>query len=186
MDPLLLGRYPEDVLAHLGDDAPAVADGDLDIICQPLDFLGINYYTRNVAVTGQDKTESRPSRPVTDMGWEVFPGGLSELLSRLHRDYALPPVYIMENGAAYKDHPVGGRIVDLDRISYLESHIGALADAVEYGVEVQGYFVWSLLDNFEWADGYSKRFGIIYVDYETEGRTVKDSGFWYRDFLRSR
>jgi beta-glucosidase len=186
MDPLLFGRYPEDVLAHLGDDAPAVADGDLDIISQPLDFLGINYYTRNVAVTGQEKVESRPSRPVTDMGWEVFPGGLSELLSRLHRDYPLPPVYIMENGAAYKDHPVGGRVVDSERISYLESHIGALADAVDYGVEVHGYFVWSLLDNFEWADGYSKRFGIIYVDYETEGRTVKDSGFWYRDFLRSR
>ena len=91
----------------------------------------------------------------------------------------------MENGAAYKDHPVGGRVVDSERISYLESHIGALADAVDYGVEVHGYFVWSLLDNFEWADGYSKRFGIIYVDYETEGRTVKDSGFWYRDFLRS-
>ncbi len=186
MDPLLRGSYPADVLAHLGADAPRIHDGDMDTVRQPLDFLGINYYTRSVATAGEAKGDSQPRREVTDMGWEVFPAGLSELLRRLHADYSLPPVYIMENGAAYKDEIIDGRIADPDRIRYLGSHIAALADALETGVDVRGYFVWSLLDNFEWADGYSKRFGIVHVDYATQRRTVKDSALWYRDFLLGR
>jgi beta-glucosidase len=114
------------------------------------------------------------------MGWEVFPGGLSELLVRLHGDYRLPPVYITENGAAYKDRLIDGRVADVERISYLRSHIAAVADALDAGVDVRGYFVWSLLDNFEWVDGYSKRFGIIYVDYPTQRRIPKDSAIWYQ------
>lgn len=185
MDPLLLGTYPEDVLEHLGADAPTVEPGDMSLVRQPLDFLGINYYTRSVAATGTGNGESASGREVTDMGWEVFPDGLSELLQRLHADYELPPVYIMENGAAYKDQFQDGRVMDVDRIRYLLSHITALAEALETGVDVRGYFVWSLLDNFEWADGYSKRFGIVYVDYASQRRIPKDSALWYRDFLRA-
>lgn len=185
MDPLLRGEYPADVIEHLGDDAPAVESGDMALIAQPLDFLGINYYTRSIAAAGERREEHGERRRVTDMGWEVFPDGLSELLRRLHADYALPSVYIMENGAAYKDEVVDGRVADDDRIEFLRSHIAALADALDAGVDVRGYFVWSLLDNFEWADGYSKRFGIVRVEYESQQRIVKDSALWYRDFLRS-
>jgi beta-glucosidase len=183
MDPLLLGRYPEDVLALLGADAPPVLAGDMEIIRQPLDFLGINYYTRNVSGTGAPQQNTHAGREVTDMGWEVFPAGLTELLARIHADYPLPPVYIMENGAAYRDQLIDGRVADADRIRYLRSHMAAVADALALGVDVRGYFVWSLLDNFEWAEGYLKRFGIVYVDYETQRRIPKDSALWYRDFL---
>jgi beta-glucosidase len=186
MDPLLLGSYPEDVLAFLGEDAPPVRAGDLEIIRQPLDFLGINYYTRNVSGTGAPQANVHAGREVTDMGWEVFPAGLTELLARVDADYPLPPVYIMENGAAYRDQLCEGRVGDADRIRYLRSHIGAMGDALALGVDVRGYFVWSLLDNFEWADGYSKRFGIVYVDYETQRRIPKDSALWYCDFLAAR
>ena len=186
MDPLLLGRYPEDVLAFLGADAPPVRAGDMEIICQPLDFIGINYYTRNVSGTGAPQESAHAGREVTDMGWEVFPAGLSELLVRIDADYKLPPVYIMENGAAYKDQLIDGRVADPARIRYLRSHIAAMGDALASGVDVRGYFVWSLLDNFEWADGYSKRFGIVHVDYATQCRTPKDSALWYREFLATR
>ena len=183
MDPLLRGTYPDDVLEFLGADAPVVLSGDMATIRQPLDFLGINYYTRNVSGTGAPLERQGTSREVTDMGWEVWPAGLSELLLRLHADYRLPPVYITENGAAYPDRVVDGRVMDTDRIRYLASHLGALADAIASGVDVRGYFVWSLLDNFEWAEGYTKRFGIVYVDYATQLRILKDSALWYRDFL---
>jgi beta-glucosidase len=171
------------VLTFLGEDAPPVRDGDMQIIRQPLDFLGINYYTRNVSGTGAPQAKTHAGVEVTDMGWEVFPAGLTELLARIHADYPLPPIYIMENGAAYKDQLIEGRVADAARIRYLRSHIAATADALALGVDVRGYFVWSLLDNFEWAEGYSKRFGIIYVDYETQRRIPKDSAYWYRDFL---
>jgi len=180
MDALLRGQYPEDVLSFLGEDAPCVHEGDMDVIRRPLDFLGINYYTRNVSGTGAPLGPVPSGREVTDMGWEVFPAGLTELLERLHADYRLPPIYITENGAAYVDRLVDGRVADADRIRYLRSHIAAMADAMKRGVDVRGYFVWSLIDNFEWADGYSKRFGIVHVDYETGRRTPKDSAIWYR------
>jgi len=179
MDALLRGQYPEDVLSFLGEDAPRVLEGDMDVIRRPLDFLGINYYTRNVSGTGAPLDPVRPDKEVTAMGWEVFPRGLTELLERLQADYQLPPIYITENGAAYADRLVDGRVADVDRIRYLRSHIAAMADALEAGVDVRGYFVWSLIDNFEWADGYSKRFGIVYVDYDTQRRTLKDSAIWY-------
>jgi beta-glucosidase len=182
MDALLRGCYPEDVLAFLGEDAPRLAPGDMAAIRQPLDFLGINYYTRHLSGTGAPLDPVESGRELTDMGWEVFPGGLSELLLRLRADYRLPPLYITENGAAYRDRLVDGRVADADRIRYLHSHIAALADALASGVDVRGYFVWSLLDNFEWADGYSKRFGLVFVDYDTQQRTLKDSALWYRQF----
>jgi beta-glucosidase len=187
MDALLRGCYPQDVLAFVGEDAPRIAPGDMDAIRQPLDFLGINYYTRNLSGTGAPLNPVDSGRELTDMGWEVYPGGLTELLLRLQADYRLPPLYITENGAAYRDRLVGGRVADADRIRYLRSHIAALADALDSGVDVRGYFVWSLLDNFEWADGYTKRFGLVYVDYATQRRVPKDSALWYRDLcLRAR
>jgi beta-glucosidase len=187
MDPLLRGCYPEDVLAFLGDDAPRIAPGDMEAIRQPLDFLGINYYTRNLSGTGAPLDQVESGRELTDMGWEVFPGGLSELLLRLQADYPLPPIYVTENGAAYQDRLVNGRVADRDRTRYLYTHVAALADALESGVDVRGYFVWSLLDNFEWADGYTKRFGLVYVDYATQRRTPKDSARWYQSLcLRAR
>jgi beta-glucosidase len=182
MDALLRGSYPEDVLAFLGADAPQVVPGDMDAIRQPLDFLGINYYTRNLSGTGTPLAPVDRDREVTDMGWEVYPGGLTELLLRLQADYRLPPLYITENGAAYRDRPVDGRVADAERIRYLHRHIAAMADALEAGVDLRGYFVWSLLDNFEWADGYTKRFGLVYVDYATQRRTLKDSALWYQAF----
>jgi beta-glucosidase len=182
MDPLLRGHYPEDVLEYLGADAPEVRAGELETIRQPLDFLGINYYTRNVAGTGVPHEPAAAGKEFTAMGWEVFPGGLTELLQRLSEDYPLPPVYITENGSAYADHLVDGRVADTERARYLRSHITALADALELRVDVRGYFVWSLLDNFEWAEGYAKRFGIVYVDYATQRRYPKDSALWYREF----
>jgi beta-glucosidase len=182
MDALLHGCYPEDVLAFLGEDAPQIAPGDMEAIRQPLDFLGINYYTRNVSGTGAPRDPVESGKEVTDMGWEVFPAGLSELLLRLKADYRLPPLYVMENGAAYPDRLVDGRVADAARIRYLQLHIAAMADALERGVDVRGYFVWSLLDNFEWADGYTKRFGLVFVDYATQRRTLKDSALWYRAF----
>ena len=118
------------------------------------------------------------------MGWEVAPDSLADLLLRLNRDYALPPVLITENGAAYQDQIVGGRVEDEERRHYIEQHLVAVADVIARGVNVQGYFVWSLMDNFEWAEGYRKRFGIVHVDYATLERTLKNSGLWYQSLLR--
>ncbi len=182
MDPLFHGHYPADIIAHLGADAPVVEDGDMNVIRTPIDFLGLNYYTRSIV--GAEPTQHGPDVEVTDMGWEVYPTGLTELLVRLKRDYSPPPIYITENGAAYPDVPVPpGRVEDPQRCEYLRRHIGAVLDAIEAGVDVRGYFVWSLFDNFEWAFGYSKRFGIVYVDYDTQARIPKDSAWWYRDFV---
>jgi beta-glucosidase len=182
MDPLFLGHYPADIVEHLGDDAPVIEDGDMRIIRTPIDFLGLNYYTRSIV--GAEPTQHGPEVEVTDMGWEVYPTGLTELLVRLKRDYSPPPIVITENGAAYPDVPASAtRVEDPQRCEYLRRHIGAVLDAIEAGVDVRGYFVWSLFDNFEWAFGYSKRFGIVYVDYDTQARIPKDSAWWYRDFM---
>ena len=184
MDPLFKGRYPDDVLADLGADAPLVQAGDLAAIQAPMDFLGINYYSRAVVSAGQPWDVHSSGREVTDMGWEVYPEGLTELLLRLHHDYAVPPLYVTENGGAFKDQMAAGRVHDHQRTDYIARHIDAVADAVRQGVRMGGYMVWSLLDNFEWASGYEKRFGIVHVDYETQVRTLKDSALWYRDFLQ--
>lgn len=182
MDPLFHGTYPVDVLEHLGEDAPQVQDGDMRVIRTPIDFLGLNYYTRSVV--GVEPRTHAPGTEVTDMDWEVYPAGLTELLLRLRRDYPLPPLYITENGAAYPDVPSDhDRVHDPLRSDYLRRHIAAVRDAMAAGVDVRGYFVWSLFDNFEWAFGYSKRFGIVHVDYDTQKRTPKDSAYWYRDFI---
>jgi len=183
MDPLYKASYPQDILEHLGADAPPVQDGDMDIIATPMDFMGINYYSRSV-VRAEGSYDVRSSGlEVTEMDWEVYPQGLTELLVRLHQDYPVPSLMITENGGAFKDLLVNGQVHDADRVRYLQTHIAAVHQAMQQGVPMKGYMVWSLMDNFEWASGYAKRFGIVYVDYDTQQRTLKDSVKWYRDFL---
>jgi beta-glucosidase len=183
MDPLYKASYPQDILEHLGADAPPVQDGDMDIIATPMDFMGINYYSRSV-VRAEGSYDVRSSGlEVTEMDWEVYPQGLTELLVRLHQDYPVPSLMITENGGAFKDLLVNGQVHDADRVRYLQTHIAAVHQAMQQGVPMKGYMVWSLMDNFEWASGYAKRFGIVYVDYDTQQRTLKDSAKWYRDFL---
>jgi beta-glucosidase len=183
MDPLLRGFYPLDVIAHLGSDMPVVLAGDMDMIHQKLDFIGVNYYTRNFSSTGNPWDVKTSGNEVTDMGWEVYPEGLTELLCRMHKDYDLPNVMVTENGAAFKDQLMGGNVDDISRIRYFHDHIAATHAAIAKGVPVKGYFAWSLMDNFEWASGYEKRFGLVYVDYATKKRTLKNSALWYRKFL---
>ncbi|MEY4266369.1 MAG: hypothetical protein RIS90_904 [Pseudomonadota bacterium] len=185
MDPMFHGTYPQDVLDHLGEDVPKVEEGDLRDIAAPLDYLGINYYSRSVVSAGEPFDVKSSGLALTEMGWEIYPQGLTELLVRLHRDYAVPPIYITENGGAFPDHLSDGRVRDSDRISYLSDHIAAVGDAIRQGVPVVGYMVWSLMDNFEWASGYEKRFGIVHVDYQTLKRTLKDSARWYQRFLQA-
>ncbi len=172
----------------MGADVPTVLPGDMQAMRVPMDFLGINYYTRVKASAGAPYDVKSGGLEVTDMGWEVYPQGITNLLLRLHRDYAakgLPPLIITENGAAFADTmSADGQVHDAPRVRYLQDHFAAVHEAMRQGVHVDGYFVWSLLDNFEWASGYEKRFGIVHVDYATQQRTLKQSALWYRDFLR--
>jgi beta-glucosidase len=189
LDPLFRGSYPADLLERNELVAPYVRDGDFDAISAPLDFLGINNYSRFVVAAGADgpRTVANPDAQHTDMGWEVYPDGLHDVLVRVARDYEPPAIYITENGAAFPDVRVhDGAVHDIERTAYLESYIGAVGRAISGGAPVKGYFVWSLLDNFEWGYGYSKRFGIVYVDFPTLERVPKDSFYWYRDLIASR
>ncbi len=185
LDPVLRGGYPEDVADRLAAVVPLLEDGDMQAIAAPLDFLGVNYYTRNIvradAAGGEPVIVPAEGAEHTEMGWEVYPDGLHELLTRLRDEYDLPPVYVTENGAAFVDHRNGDGVEDPRRSSYVEGHLAAIAQAVADGVDVRGYFLWSLLDNFEWALGYSRRFGIVYVDFDTLERIPKASYRWYRD-----
>jgi beta-glucosidase len=182
LDPVLGRGYPEDMLERYAEILPPIVAGDLEAIAAPLDFLGVNYYTRNVVRAGVGEVATEGAEH-TDMGWEVYPDGLHDLLVRLHAEYELPDLYITENGAAFPDARNNGSVADPRRIAYLDGHLDALASAIADGVPVRGYFLWSLLDNFEWAFGYSRRFGIVYVDFETLERVPKDSFAWYRDFI---
>ncbi len=188
LDPLFKAEYPADMLAYFGAAAPPVRQGDLDAIAQPLDFLGVNYYFRQVLRENPDGglplLVPDPDAARTDMGWEIHPQGLLDLLVRVRDDYDPPPIYITENGAAFADvRGHDGVVQDPERQAYIAEHLDALGRAVEAGVPVRGYFVWSLLDNFEWSFGYGKRFGIVYVDYPTLERVPKASYRWYRDFI---
>jgi beta-glucosidase len=199
LDPLVHGRYPQDIVADLaarGVKLP-VQDGDLAVISTPIDVLGVNYYfsTLHSGVDEQGRTEDadgvpvdravESGRPQTAMGWEIVPEGFTKLLVRLSRDYPGLPMVITENGAAFDDQPdETGFVADDDRVDYFVSHLGAVATARQQGADIRGYFAWSLLDNFEWAYGYDKRFGIIRVDYDTQVRTPKRSALWYRDTIR--
>jgi beta-glucosidase len=187
--PLLEGRYPALFDELDAADRPPVEAGDMAIIAHKLDFLGVNYYTREmVAYDDQLGTKKvyPDDLPLTDMGWEVYPQGLTEILVYLDKQFELPPIYITENGAALPDGYADGEANDVRRVAYFQSHLEAVHQAIEQGVNVQGYFAWSLMDNFEWAEGYVKRFGIVHVDYVTQKRTIKASGFAYRDFIGQR
>jgi beta-glucosidase len=186
MDPLFKGQYPADVIAHLGADAPPLQAGDLDAIRTPMDFMGVNYYSRSVVSAAGPWDAKQSGLPMTEMGWEVYPEGLTELLVRMHTDYPVPPLYVTENGGAFKDVLQDGLVHDADRTDYIARHIDAVARAMQQGVRMEGYMVWSLLDNFEWASGYAKRFGIVHVDYATQKRTPKASARWYADMLHAR
>ncbi|BDP43374.1 beta-glucosidase (plasmid) [Deinococcus aetherius] len=182
LDPLLRAEYPEDIWEAYGADVPEVQPGDLARIAQPTDFLGVNYYSRSV--NGASGNVRPAGSSYTQMGWEVYPQGLTDLLVRLKGDYPdLPPLFITENGAAYPDEPSGDRVHDPERVRYFQAHLEAVARAARQGVDVRGYFAWSLMDNFEWAYGYTRRFGLVYVDYETQARVLKDSARWYRALL---
>jgi beta-glucosidase len=183
MDPIFKGRYPELALRAHGVNAPLVHGGDFDLIRQAIDFLGCNYYTRSWCSAANPPVPAPGEHGFTDMGWEIYPQGLTELLLKLKGEYELPPVYITENGMANPDQVVGQGVPDAARIAYVRSHLEALGAAMAQGVDVRGYFLWSLLDNFEWNSGYAKRFGIVHVDYATQKRTLKDSAIWYRDFI---
>jgi beta-glucosidase len=183
LDTIFKAQYPPEILESLGNDVPEIQDGDLALASQRLDYLGINNYSRNV-VGVNGKVKSVPGSEYTEMDWEVHAPALRRLLNRLNRDYRLPPIYITENGAAFKDEvSADGKIHDPRRLDYLKNHFIQTRLAMQDGVDVRGYFVWSFLDNFEWAFGFTKRFGIVRVDYGTQQRTVKDSGEWYSQVI---
>lgn len=183
MDALYKGIYPQDVISHLDADAPHVQPGDMATIAQSNDFLGVNYYTRNFSSSGNPWDVTSTGNTVTDMGWEVYPQGLTELLCRLHNDYQPKRLWVTENGAAFKDQMVNGEVDDAQRLAYIRDHIAATHEALKQGVPVGAYFAWSLMDNFEWASGYAKRFGLVHVDFATQKRTFKKSALWYQTFL---
>jgi beta-glucosidase len=201
-DPVLRGSYPADELAAA---MPGPVSEDLRVISTPLDWYGINYYQPSrvgapdaaaaVPIDGIDVPEGLPFSfppidgvPITGFGWPVVPDGLREILTTFQQRYgdALPPVYITENGCAYDDGPdERGRVADPRRIEYLDAHLTAVRAAIDEGVDVRGYFVWSIMDNFEWSVGYSQRFGLVHIDYATLKRTPKDSYYWYRDLIKA-
>jgi beta-glucosidase len=204
LDAVLTGSYPQDVVADFArfTDMSFVEDGDFAVISSRLDWLGVNYYSsfevRGLDAPGPVVEGARPTPwigcedvelvdrglPRTHMGWDVVPEGLSKTLFRVSRDYDAPPLYVTENGSAYEDVVVDGAVHDVERIAYLEAHLAACHDALADGVDLRGYFAWSLLDNFEWAWGYSRRFGIVRVDFDTQQRTLKDSARRYADIAR--
>jgi beta-glucosidase len=194
MDPVLLGSYPDTSVTGIPVDRSCILDGDLEVISAPIDVIGINYYNPTlVSAPGEGnplpfEMKQLPSEVVTEMGWPVVPDGLREVLVAQRDRYgdALPPVMVTENGAAFDDVLVEGdqpSVDDPQRVDYLRAHVAAVGDAIDEGVDVRGYFVWSFLDNFEWSEGYRPRFGIVYTDYPTQRRVPKTSYAWYHAFL---
>ncbi|MFI9581720.1 GH1 family beta-glucosidase [Streptomyces sp. NPDC052236] len=191
LDPIHGRGYPADMVEVYGTEPPA-KPGDLETIAAPLDWLGVNYYKRSVTVDDPQgpapfaRPVTPPGTPRTGMDWEVHPDRLEHLLVRISEDYAPRSIFVTENGSAYPDRAApDGSVHDVERIAFLESHLAACARAARRGVPLDGYFAWSLLDNFEWAYGYSQRFGIVHVDYETQTRTIKDSGHRYAEIIRA-
>jgi beta-glucosidase len=190
LDPIYGRGYPADLIEKLGM-RPDVRDGDLEKIATPTDFLGVNYYFREVIASDPHDTllgargVHQAQSKFTGMDWEIHADGLYRLLKRLQRDYAPQELFITENGSAWPDVVVAGEVNDGDRTEYLQQHLEAVMQARSEGVPVNGYFAWSLLDNYEWASGYSKRFGLIYVDYATQKRIPKRTAHWYRNHISS-
>jgi beta-glucosidase len=193
LDPLLLGAYPQELPEVFGEAWPEHSDEDMKLIAEPFDVLGINYYTRNVVQHDPAAKPLRASRVRqdrarhTELDWEVYPEALYDVLKWVHTRYPSLPTYITENGAAFAD-PAAARAPIVDdplRVDYLREHLRAVARAIDEGVDVRGYFAWSLLDNFEWAEGFSKRFGLYHVNFDTLERTPKSSARFYADVIAS-
>lgn len=190
LDPISGRGYPQDVVADYNRPLSFIQPGDLAALATPIDFLGVNYYFRGIIRSEMISEAANAPRTVhpnpnpTEMGWEVYPEGLYDLLMRLKADYAFPAYFITENGAAYPDQlGPDGQVNDLQRIAYLRAHFIQAARAVAEGCPLRGYFVWSLMDNFEWSHGFSKRFGLVYVDYKTLTRIPKASARWYSNVI---
>ncbi len=194
LDPLFRGEYPAGLFEDLGAAPPPIHEGDMAAISAPSDFLGVNYYNRWIVRAAQvdgasaadayEYASAPPEATITTMGWEVFPHGLNLELEEIARTYHPAAILITENGASFDDTWNGdGRVSDPQRVSFLRDHLEAVGEALAHGAPVAGYFVWSLFDNFEWDKGYSKRFGVVYVDYPTQRRIVKDSGRWYAGYI---
>lgn len=194
LDPVLAGRYPPELEEIFAGAWPQWPQADFGLIGQPLDFLGVNYYTRSVvrhdaaAWPVHAAAVRQPAATYTETAWEVYPEGLTETLLWVRERYGALPIYVTENGAAFPDPPqaAGDQLEDPPRVAYLSAHLRALRAALEQGVDVRGYFVWSLLDNFEWALGFAKRFGIVHVDFATQRRTPKASARFYSRVIASR
>jgi beta-glucosidase len=194
LDPVFLGHYPKEMGEIFGEAWPEWPSEDMKSIKQPIDFLGVNYYTRRVEQYHPDNLPLRtrhvpqPQHIETDTNWEVFPEALTKVLLWVTERYGKPRIYITENGAAFYDppHTIDGKIEDPLRVEYYRQHLRAAHDAMSKGADLRGYYAWSLLDNFEWAHGFSKRFGIVHVDYSTQQRTIKSSGRYYADVIRTK
>ena len=193
LDPIFFGSYPKELAPLYGEAWPSFQDGDFKEIRQKIDFIGVNYYTRGLTRHDDTKMIERadrvknPRAAYTETGWEVFPQGLTDILVWVRERYGHLPLYITENGAAFYDPPTADTTLeDPLRVDYLRRHLAAAREAMRRGVDLRGYFVWSLLDNFEWALGYAKRFGIIHVDFETQKRTMKASAKFYKEVIRTK
>lgn len=187
--PIFDQQYPEMLNQLPIEQWPEIYPDDMAIIAHPIDFLGVNFYTRAIyQADEEEKFSQMPPHgvPITDMGWEIYPQAFTDLLLDLNNKYKLPPVYITENGAAMPDKMLDNEVKDQDRVNYYQGHLFAVDKAIQGGVDIQGYFAWSLMDNFEWAEGYLKRFGIVYVDYHTQQRTIKSSGKAYSNLITQR
>jgi beta-glucosidase len=188
LDPVFGRTYPADVIDVLGA-SPEIHSGDMKLIAQDLDFLGVNFYFRQTVAADQNskplpiKSINRENVKRTAMNWEVHPQAFEEILLRISKEYSPKTIYITENGSAWNDEVINGEIIDDERIDYLVRHLDAMRSAKNQGAPILGYFAWSFLDNFEWAYGYEKRFGLIYVDYKTQTRTPKKSALFYRQLL---
>jgi beta-glucosidase len=193
LEPVLSGAYPAELPEMFGDAWPVITDADLRLIRQPIDFLGINYYTRGVtrhdatAIPTRAATARQPHSVYTETGWEVYAPGLAETLLWVRERAGDLPLYVTENGAAFPDPPksMNGAMDDPLRVDYYRGHLRGALDAIQRGVNLRGYFAWSLLDNYEWSHGYSKRFGIVHVDFETQRRTPKASARFYSEVVRT-
>ncbi|MBI9043670.1 MAG: beta-glucosidase [Anaerolineaceae bacterium] len=199
LDGVLKGEYPQEFWQRVSLFQPKVLQGDMDVISRSLDFVGLNYYSREFAryawyipffnfwISGSESAEKafmKEGVQYTSMGWEVYPQGIYDLLIRFKNDYNNHPVYITENGAAFDDEIINESVPDALRIDFLQKHLEKISQAYQEGVDLRGYLIWSLLDNFEWAEGYFKRFGLVYVDHHTQKRSIKDSGYWIGNLIK--
>ncbi|MCP4137171.1 MAG: beta-glucosidase [bacterium] len=200
MDPLFKAEYPKEIMHKLRWFKPKIMNGDMECISTPVDFVGINNYTRHKAyykrwipflnawLTESDIADTdfvKDGSQYTSMGWKVSPESIYTVITRLQKEYGNPPMYITENGAAFDDVPVGDKVNDVKRVEFLKSYLAMVKKAVDEGANLKGYFVWSFIDNFEWSLGFDKRFGIVYNDFDSQKRIIKDSGYWYRDLIRA-